>query len=355
MNIFDKAYTAHINEDYRKAEILYKKLLNTPNDAIKAQVYYNLGLIYIGLKNYKKAISSFDSSNRIKYSGANDWNKSLALLYMGKWHEGVKLYNSRYSDDNSTNNTAVRVTKLPIEFIEDLKTARNKKIIVLNEQGLGDELLFSSQLEKLDNIVEKAIVQVSKETLELFNTIYNFKNIEFSSFESLSIEEVQKWDSYTVLGNVFFSLYKYGDSISKDFNPNLETNKIGICWETNRKSPNFLKRSVDSSYFKNLNFDFKSLQYQKGEELDLENYCPNSILDTWYAMDDLALVITVDTLVTHIAGLKGIPTILLINKHLDWRWIYRDTNDSRYSMFYPNMEIVSINENIGDIIKEYLN
>ena len=66
------------------------------------------------------------------------------------------------------------------------------------------------------------------------------------------------------------------------------------------------------------------------------------------------VVVTVDTLVAHLAGLKGIPTLLVINKHLDWRWKYREEEDKRYSMFYPMVEIVDVKDDLNKIIKELI-
>jgi len=355
--IFKNAFNAQINGDYKKSELLYNKLLkNDPHKNIKANIYYNLGLLMMNMGNYKKAVSYFDDSNRLIQNKQNDWNKSLSLLNLGKWYEGMSLYNNRYANDNSVNITSVRFPKLPIEFIEDANKALDKNLLVLNEQGFGDQLLFSIVLEKLSKIVKSATIQVSEDTFDLFSNIYNFDNIKFVIFESISLEDVNKHDMYIGLGTVFSSLYELNtSSFNENFYKTPNSKKIGVCWAANKKSPSASKRSIDPKILKQIDYELVSLQYGCGEEIGVENYTPKNLYESWKRMDGLDAVITVDSVMAHISGLKGIPTLLVINNNfMDWRWKYRDVNETNYSMFYPMVEIVDSKENLNDILNELL-
>lgn len=353
--IFAKAFKAQNEHKHLKALKLYKKLLKMEPDLdAKKTINYNLGLVLMSIDKHKDAIKYFDASNRIEQSDETNWNKCLCLLNSNNWNEAKSLFSSRYGESRQ-NGTAVTFPNLPIPQTDNTYDLKNKKVLILNEQGLGDEVLFSTQLYKLDNMVKEAIVQVSESMIDLFNEIYSFTNIKFVTFESISVEEVNKYDIFIGLGDVFMSLYNK-ESVSLDTYKNTFNNKVGVCWRTNRKSPNTEKRSINPNIFSNIKFELESLQYGKdyGKEIGLKDFLPENCLETWKKMDDLDVVVTVDTLVAHLAGLKGIPTLLIVNEYLDWRWKYRDKEDNRYSMFYPNIEIINVNDNINDILNDIL-
>jgi hypothetical protein len=208
-------------------------------------------------------------------------------------------------------------------------------------------------LKEFSKLVKKATVQVPIELLNLFESEFNFDNIEYKVFQTINIDDVKNFDCYIGLGDIFMDLYKIGDFIyNKEFKKT-GNKKIGIAWNANKKSPNTNKRSIPIKKLNFINkFNAVSLQVGEGEEIGLKNYNPKDIMETWELMDSLDLVVTIDSMIAHLAGMKGIDTILIINKHLDWRWKYVDGN---FSSFYPNIEIVSINDNIESIIEEYLN
>ena len=67
---------------------------------------------------------------------------------------------------------------------------------------------------------------------------------------------------------------------------------------------------------------------------DLSNRL-QSFTDTAVVMQNLNLVISVDTAVAHLAGALAVPTWLLLPFNSDWRW-FLDRSDSPW---YPSMRI----------------
>ena len=53
------------------------------------------------------------------------------------------------------------------------------------------------------------------------------------------------------------------------------------------------------------------------------------------------MLVTVDTAIVHIAGLKGVPTYLLVSENCDWRW----GSDESVSDWYPNLQIFKKSNN----------
>lgn len=61
----------------------------------------------------------------------------------------------------------------------------------------------------------------------------------------------------------------------------------------------------------------------------------DDILEAAQAIADFDLVISVDTMVPHLAGALGKPVWTLLHYHSDWRWML----DRRDSPWYPTMRL----------------
>ena len=61
----------------------------------------------------------------------------------------------------------------------------------------------------------------------------------------------------------------------------------------------------------------------------------NDLADTAAAIKQLDLVITIDTVIAHLAGALGKPVWVILNFDSDWRWML-DRNDSPW---YPTMRL----------------
>ncbi|MGL6284529.1 MAG: tetratricopeptide repeat protein, partial [Microcoleaceae cyanobacterium] len=128
--------------------------------------------------------------------------------------------------------------------------------------------------------------------------------------------------------------------------------KIGIVWGS--KSSHFTanKRSCQLTDFANLAKipQVQLYSLQKGEQVkDLQdtdwviNLDPviRDFTDTASIIDQLDLVITVDTAVAHLAGAMGKPVWLLLSVGADWRWLDANTLPAyqEYSPWYPTMRL----------------
>lgn len=137
--------------------------------------------------------------------------------------------------------------------------------------------------------------------------------------------------------------------------------KVGLAWAGNPKMPLDALRSLPllllSPLFSCSGITFVSLQKDRDaqEELrasglqavDWMDEC-SSLSDTAALIDSLDLIISVDTVVAHLAGALGKPVWLLNRFESEWRWM-RGKDES---VWYPSMRIYSQIEsrNWGEVV-----
>ncbi|MBV9587273.1 MAG: hypothetical protein JO213_20555, partial [Alphaproteobacteria bacterium] len=121
--------------------------------------------------------------------------------------------------------------------------------------------------------------------------------------------------------------------------------KVGLCWAAGAWRP---ERSVAAAALAPLS-DCEGVAFaclQRGPAFESWRTAPNgpliaevltsdSIDETAAVIANLDLVITVDTMVAHLAGALGVPVWVLLHSAADWRWLL-DRDDSPW---YPRMRL----------------
>lgn len=150
---------------------------------------------------------------------------------------------------------------------------------------------------------------------------------------------------------------------------------VGICWQANPRFAEDQYRSVPLRLFEPLlctpRVDFYGLQILHGrdqmaelprgtafQDLGEELYSETEVLvEAAAAMMALDLVITVDTVIAHLAGALGRPVWVLLSHVPDWRWLL----DREDSPWYPTMRLfrqprpgdwASVFRAVGDALAE---
>ena len=151
---------------YDEAISYYLRALEKTND--KSDILYNIGVAYfykkefqIGEKYYKQAFALDPKNDVLKK------NYSLLLLAQQKYQQGWSLYDGRLNLNeflfkNSTlNNVKQKLwTNQKINF--------KNKILVIKEQGIGDEILFSSIYPNLLKKFPNCLIETERRLLSLF-------------------------------------------------------------------------------------------------------------------------------------------------------------------------------------------
>ena len=335
--------------------------LSDLNEAIRINPEYINGFfarayVHKELKFFKKSIDDFDKILEIDSSNSlAKLGKGLVYLLLGDFKMGFSFYEYRKHHPEFYK----VFSKDEIQKLVNCDNLYNKIILIIGEQGLGDNIQFSRYIFLLINLGAKIFFQVENRFKNFFKRIYPDLKIYSkeevlpdyhyaSSLLSLpflfktNIKNIPK-PQYNL--NVDKSIFK---KWAKYFNK--DKINIGINWHSNPLS-NIVGRSVPLKYFFELSKSEKiqlySLQkFDDNEETKIDknfniiSFKKNldkdeTFFDTSVIMMNLDLIITIDTSIAHLAGSLGKKVWLILNDVPEWRWQL----DINYSHWYPSMTI----------------
>ncbi len=309
--------------NYNKAMELYKKTLPNANYSDLGTIYYNLGLCHYSLYNYKAAEVSFKKAfDTYGYENCG-YELAMSSLFNGKLEQGMLLYRYR--------NYGVRdkLPKFPILRVETTMQCVGKRVLVINEEGYGDEIMFSRAIPELSKSAKNVAYKVYDKMFPLFKEQFeNLDNVEFFIESNLPVEFVMSFDCWITSGDLFADhILKHGMQ-HQPFKSNStldNTLDIGITWAANVLSGSAKVRSLSVEDFKDAligeNTSITSLQYNQAEPW-MQTTDISDFRKTFDVIRQLDIVVTVDTVTAHLAGMMNKPTVLVYDKYLDWRWKY---------------------------------
>ena len=125
--------------------------------------------------------------------------------------------------------------------------------------------------------------------------------------------------------------------------------RVGVCWTSTAANLNKQRRfspeqfaeiwsPVDGVEFVNLTHEAR---VGAGAPFGVRRF--SDVYDTGELLTSLDVVVTVDTLVAHLAGSLGIPTIVIAPTYYDWRYRWPGEDGSP---FYPSVSV--IRQHYGD-------
>ncbi len=325
-----------------------------------AQAHNNRANTLKELLQVKEAISGYDQALLIKPDFAEaHWNRALAHLVLGNYELGWKDYESRWQSPELSRAAGER--KLNGALWLGQESLQHKIILLHSEQGLGDAIQFSRYAASVAKLGATVILEVEKPLIALFQTLAGVTQI---------IEKGQPLPPFdfhcplislpfafkTKLDNIPFTQKYLGVDPTKQIlwqkklGPKTKL-RVGVVWSGGLR-PNQPeawavneRRNISLALLaplKNEAIDFYSLQKGQPGESELvalkaaEWHGPNLIdltaqlhnfADTAALIDQLDLIITVDTAIAHLAGALGKPVWILNRFDTCWRWLL-DRNDS---------------------------
>ena len=247
------------------------------------------------------------------------------------------------------------------------KLPEDKKLLVYQEQGLGDLLQFSRYLplvhSRASNIDIEVIANQYEKWEDSTSEPKSFREFLHNNYKDyVSDSYVRGWHKND------YSKYAYKVSfmsLPRIFRTNLDTipavpnfkehkissdmmliptYDIGILWQGSKAHHNDINRSVpvqliEEFITKHSNLKFLNLQLDKDENInklpnvDYHSDKLNYLDDTLVLLKRCKIIVTVDSMIAHLAGSANLKTFVLHAFSPDWRWLL----DRKDSPWYPSI------------------
>lgn len=317
------------------------------------------GVTWTNLGNALKAMGQYDEALEAQRRAVElapayplaHWNYGISLLTMGRFEEGWKEY--EWGAAAGTRTTFG--TNLPRWQGESID---GKHLLLRAEQGLGDTLQFVRFARKLQGSGAHVTLECQAPLLELLVNCPGIDRVVPQSTELPA--DAYGCDLYLPLMSLPYVLSirlpdlpgpipylhaavaneeKWRRILGEKLHP-----RIGLVWAGNPLHRNDRQRSCalpDLAPVLALpGVELVSLQMGcvgTGLPAGLRNVAENigSFADTAALIEQLDLVIAVDTAIVHLAGGLGRPVWLMVASDADWRWL-RDRDDSPW---YPTLTL----------------
>ena len=371
----------------KKAIEAYNKAIAIKSDY--AEAYYNIGLALQEQGKLKKAIEAYNKAIALKSDYAEAYNNiGLALQKLGKLDEAIEAYNKALNikSDYAAPHHNMSLTLLTAKDFDQgfkqnewrwetkefkgkyLTTSKpmwngekRQRILVWGEQGIGDEIMFSSIIPELYTASSQILVKCDKRLIPLFERSFPADIIYLSKGQLVPEDE---YDFHIPVGSLPLTFRKSLDSFEKsslgflkcdtakvrnikDQLTHEQSKKlVGISWTTKSALRNASNRNINladlARAFDSSNTQLVCLQYgDVSDEIEAvkRDFGIDVIqfgnVDNKNDIDGLAslmgacdMVVTIDNATAHLSGALGVPTKLMLPYIADWRWSIAE--DSSY-------------------------
>lgn len=279
------------------------------------------------------------------------------LLSIGKFAEGWRFYEARSDEGNAESNTIPPNVTFPQWRGEPLQ---GKSVVVWHEQGYGDMIQFGRYLSQLKALGAARITLAYPRELHRLFAALPYVDDVVDSAAALAELNHHFWTfplsiplyCGTTLETIPSALYLKAESEWvtewRERLAPLTGHKIGVVWKGSPTHKNDRHRSLPSlatlaPLWSVPGVSFVSLQKGPAEAeltpssrdqpiwhfgVDIKDFA-----DTAAIIDQLDLVICVDTAIAHLAGAMGKQCwVLLADRGTDWRWMHERAD----SPWYPD-------------------
>ncbi len=324
----NKAELLFFNKKYEEAKCFLNEFCKKNKYDIGANI--SLSLIYSNLGKFENSYKIIKDVYAIN-PNHNTLNliHSMNLLKQGNFKEGWRLY------DKSLQIRDTYYSHIPFWKGENLK---DKKILVYEDQGIGDSIQFSRFLFSLYKICNDIRIEVRESALTLFQR--NTLNLKTFTKGTNQNSDCNYKISFASLNNFFFEdknkieekLFKIDKEILLKWSNKISSKKlkVGLTWSGSLYGVNEPFRSIELASLKkilSLDCDFFCLQKDIWDRdkkyftgLKINYLGDKSFLEIAAIIENLDIVISTDTSTLHLSSSLEKLTWGLISFNPEWRW-----------------------------------
>ena len=377
----DSRFHSNCGEAYRLSGDLDRALQSLQRaldlDPGNADAWCNYGSVLRESGHIGDAVSAYRKAIELDGNHSNaHYSLGLALLVNGDFLEGWREYEYRWE-------TVSHLRRR--DYPQTLWTGQNlaqRTIFIYQEQGSGDTLQFVRYLPMLVDQGARVILECAPSLHRLLRCLEKIECIHpgapVPSFDFhipiLSLPLAFGTTESTIPCGIPYlrppaeTSRMWRDRLAE----NAAERRVGICWAGNPQHVNDRNRSCRLSVLAPLGQMKGAIFYslQKGEAAAQSRYPVAGMrildfseelwdfADTAGLIENLDLVVTVDTAVAHLAGALGRPVWMLTPFDPDWRWLLM-RNDSPW---YPAMKLFrqtkrrnwsSVSKALADATREF--
>ena len=316
-----------------------------------------LGVAHQDLQQPEQAIrcySGWEQDPKVRF------NLATALLLVGRYQEGWSAYEARLAAD-----TSGKYRWHPPERLWQGQPFPGQTLVVYSEQGRGDDIQFCRYLSYVKALGGEVVLSTWPDLIPVLATQFGVDRIvehggigprdplrynwavplmSLPYAFRTTLDDIPNQTPYLNVPTAYRA--KWGELLADQIRPGVKN--IGVVYAC--KPTNQAFRTCPLHLWQSL-FSLPGLRWfslQKGEAaVDFAN-CASShphlvdltghihdFADTAALIEQLDLVISVDTAVPHLAGALGKPTWMLLPFVSDWRWLLNRCD----SPWYPDFRL----------------
>lgn len=318
--------------------------------------HYWLGNLYYSQRKIEQALACYSRALRFGVEpeqGAQErWMCAmLAGDFESAWRESDRILERRKRLAESCKDKPRHE-----RFVWNGSPLNGKTVLLRCYHGLGDSIQFIRYAPLVRRVAKNLIVQAQPELIPLLRSVRGIDRlislddpepeyeVDIESTElpyafRTTLTSIPAQIPYLESGPARVKSYQRGRRDDQRL-------KVGLVWAAGSWKE---ERSVPVEHLARLNQipglalyqlqrgpGFAQLQSAKNvpEVLNIQEQTAD-VLDTAATLQDMDLVISVDTMVAHLAGALGIQTWTLLHFNSDWRWMM-ERDDSPW---YPTMRL----------------
>ena len=320
---------------FEEARLVFEKVIEQfPN---QAESFSNLGNILIALGKPAEALKRHEQARQIAPDSPGiAFNQSLVLLRIGDFANGWAAYENRLLMPNYAG-LRQRLEKPRWNG----ETFEGKTLLVWAEQGFGDTIQFARYLPRIKRLGGRILFECQPELVSLMQCVDGISEVIPRNEQPpphdlqcplLNLPRVFGTDTNSIPNETRYLTPPARTEINLPTNSNAI--RVGLVWHGSGGQVPDLRTIPFDRLLPLLSHEraiFFALQLGDSVKDPLHAGVSDNLTDlspmmhdfatTAAIVDQLDLIITIDTAMAHLSGALGKPTWMLLSTEPDWRWM----------------------------------